>query len=104
MGLEIKEIIARGSFVSDEIVNPLLVNAINDNKNKPGIIFDGYPRSIIQAENLEQILNKENQIIEIPLNSWQDIANSKITIFDFIKTPYNFLKIIIRYKFNKKYL
>ena len=80
MGLEIKEIIARGSFVSDEIVNPLLVNAINDNKNKPGIIFDGYPRSIIQAENLEQILNKENQIIDatIFLNVNREMIQKRI--------------------------
>mgnify|MGYP001379152762 CR=1 FL=1 len=46
---------------------------------------------------------KEKKIIEIPLNTWSDIANSKITILDFAKTPFNLLKIILKYRFNKNY-
>ena len=65
IGLEIEKIISKGNFVTDEVVNPLLIEAINKNKNKNGIIFDGYPRNIPQALNLEKILNEENQKIEI---------------------------------------
>ena len=52
-----------GKFVSDEIVNNLIKNIILDPKNKNKLIFDGYPRSISQAKNLDEILKSSNQII-----------------------------------------
>ena len=53
-----------GKFVEDEIVNKLLEKIIfNSNKNNR-LIFDGYPRTINQAKNLESLLNKSNQKIE----------------------------------------
>jgi len=42
-----------GKFVSDEIVNDLIKNIILDPKKKSKLIFDGYPRSISQAKNLD---------------------------------------------------
>jgi len=54
IGKKIDHIIAHGDFVVDKIVNQLL---------KIVIIFDGYPRNISQAENLEIILNEDNQSI-----------------------------------------
>tara|TARA_B100000900_G_scaffold393354_1_gene389747 strand:+ start:1339 stop:1902 length:564 start_codon:yes stop_codon:yes gene_type:complete len=53
-----------GKFVSDEIVNNLIKNIIFDPKKKNKLIFDGYPRSISQAKNLEKILNSSNQTID----------------------------------------
>ena len=47
--------------------------------------------------------NKEKKIIEIPLNTWSDIADSKITMMDFVKTPYNLFKIILKYKFKNNH-
>ena len=41
-----------GNFVSDEIVNKLIENVVFDLK-KDKLIFDGYPRSISQAKNLD---------------------------------------------------
>ena len=56
-----------GKFVEDEIVNKLLEKIIFDTNKKNKLIFDGYPRTINQAKNLENLLNKSNQKIEYVL-------------------------------------
>ena len=53
-----------GKFVSDEIVNKLIKKTIFDPKNKDRLIFDGYPRSINQAKNLNLLLDESNQKID----------------------------------------
>ena len=52
-----------GKFVEDEIVNKLLEKTISNSK-KNNLIFDGYPRTINQAKNLNSLLSKYNQKIE----------------------------------------
>ena len=54
-----------GKFVDDEIVNKLLENIIFDPKKMNKLIFDGYPRTINQAKNLDNLLNKSNQKIDL---------------------------------------
>ena len=53
-----------GKFVEDEIVNKLLEKIIFDSNKINNLIFDGYPRTINQATNLENLLNKSNQKID----------------------------------------
>ena len=53
-----------GKFISDEIVNNLIKDIIFDPQKKNRLIFDGYPRSISQAKNLDIILENSNQIID----------------------------------------
>jgi len=53
-----------GKFVSDEIVNNLIKNIIFDIKKKNKLIFDGYPRSLSQAKNLDKLLNETKQKIK----------------------------------------
>tara|TARA_B100001029_G_scaffold174540_1_gene174772 strand:- start:499 stop:1062 length:564 start_codon:yes stop_codon:yes gene_type:complete len=53
-----------GKFVEDEIVNKLLEKTIFDEKKMNKLIFDGYPRTINQAKNLESLLIKSNQKID----------------------------------------
>ena len=53
-----------GKFVDDEIVNKLLEKIIFDKKKKNKLIFDGYPRTINQAKNLEKLLRDSNQKID----------------------------------------
>ena len=53
-----------GKFVSDEIVNSLLRKYIFDPVKKDKLIFDGYPRSLKQAKNLEVLLKDSNQKID----------------------------------------
>ena len=64
-GKEIETVISKGNFASDEIVNKLLKNTILNLKFRDRIIFDGYPRSIDQAKNLDLILKEFNQKIDL---------------------------------------
>ena len=52
-----------GKFVSDEIVNKLIKDVIFDPNKKDKLIFDGYPRSLSQAKNLDLLLKNSNQKI-----------------------------------------
>ena len=54
-----------GRFVSDDIVNKLLKNYVFDPQKKQKLIFDGYPRSLSQAKNLELLLKDSNQKIDL---------------------------------------
>ena len=54
-----------GKFVNDEIVNKLIENVISDPQKKDKLIFDGYPRSPSQAKNLDLLLDKSNQKIDL---------------------------------------
>ena len=53
-----------GSFVNDEIVNNLIKKILFDPQKKNKLIFDGYPRSISQAKNLNLLLESSNQKID----------------------------------------
>ena len=53
-----------GKFVKDEIVNELIKNVIFDPHKKNKLIFDGYPRSISQAKNLDLLLSSTNQRVD----------------------------------------
>ncbi len=52
-----------GKFVSDEIVNTIIKKFIFDPQKKNKLIFDGYPRSLDQAKNLDNLLNDSEQKI-----------------------------------------
>tara|TARA_B100000579_G_C22042221_1_gene493168 strand:- start:27 stop:434 length:408 start_codon:yes stop_codon:yes gene_type:complete len=56
-----------GKFVSDEIVNKLIEKLVYDPRKKGKMIFDGYPRSLSQAENLVLLLQSSNQKIDLIL-------------------------------------
>ena len=80
LGKSIEKLITNGIFVSDEIVNNLLQQSITNLKFRDRIIFDGYPRNIKQAKNLENILAEFNQNIGhiIFLNVSRDIIEKRI--------------------------
>ena len=63
IGKKIIHDMSDGKFVNDKIVNKLIENAICDPKKKNKLIFDGYPRSLDQAKNLDLLLDKYNQKI-----------------------------------------
>ena len=67
IGKKIDQIISQGEFANDEIVNKLLKTVITNPSYRNRIIFDGYPRNITQAENLEIILNADNQSVNFIL-------------------------------------
>ncbi len=80
LGREIEALIASGKFASDETVNILLRKSITNLKFRDRIIFDGYPRNVDQAKNLEVILDEFNQTIGhiIFLNVSRDIIEKRI--------------------------
>jgi|TARA_B110001450_G_scaffold5620_1_gene5839 adenylate kinase len=80
LGQEIEKIISKGNFVSDDTVNTLLRKSITNLKFRDRIIFDGYPRNIQQANNLNEILTEFNQKIGhiISLNVSRDIIEKRI--------------------------
>ena len=63
LGKKIKDIISKGDFASDDLVNSLLEKSITNLKFRDRIIFDGYPRNLVQAKNLENLLKNFNQTI-----------------------------------------
>ncbi len=65
LGKQIEAVISKGNFASDEIVNKLLKNTILNLKFRDRIIFDGYPRTVDQAKNLDLILKESNQKIDL---------------------------------------
>ena len=80
LGNEIEKLISKGKFVSDEVVNDLLRESINNLKFRDRIIFDGYPRTIDQAKNLDMILKNFSQKIDliISLNVEREIIEKRI--------------------------
>ena len=67
LGSEISSIINSGELVSDKIVSNLIEKFISNDNYKNKIIFDGYPRTLIQAKNLDDLLKKYKQKIDIVL-------------------------------------
>jgi len=81
LGLKITSIVNSGSLVSDDIINSLIENIVSNEVYKKRIIFDGYPRNLSQAENLNNLLIKYNQKIDIviSLKVSLDVIKKRIT-------------------------
>ncbi len=60
LGLEAQSIIASGGLVSDEIIVQIIEKTITENPNAKGFLFDGFPRTYIQAYILEGLMIKLN--------------------------------------------
>ena len=67
LGNKISSIMNSGELVSDEIVGDLIEKFISNENYKNKIIFDGYPRTLSQAKNLDILLNNHKQKIDIVL-------------------------------------
>ena len=67
LGSQISSIINSGELVSDKIVGNLIEKFVSNNIYKNKIIFDGYPRTLIQAKNLDNLLKKYKQKLDIVL-------------------------------------
>ena len=56
LGLRAKKLMDEGLLVPDEVVIGMIDNALNANKSAAGFIFDGFPRTVPQAESLDRLL------------------------------------------------
>lgn len=64
LGQRVAAIMDSGSLVSDEIVIALIEEALSQNKDAPGFIFDGFPRTVAQAEALDAMLARHGKQID----------------------------------------
>ena len=60
LGIKAKEYMAKGELVPDEVTIGMLKNKVDANPDVSGIIFDGFPRTIPQAEALDVFLQEKN--------------------------------------------
>lgn len=67
LGLEAKKFMDGGLLVPDEVVIGMIDSAINNNKDAKGFLFDGFPRTAVQAEKLDELLKQHNAEINIVL-------------------------------------
>ncbi|MFZ1750099.1 MAG: adenylate kinase [Saprospiraceae bacterium] len=63
LGLKAKEYMSKGQLVPDEVTIGMLINKVNANPEAKGIIFDGFPRTIAQAEAFDQFLQAQNTAV-----------------------------------------
>ena len=64
IGKRIISFMNEGKFVNDEIVDSLMKKVVFDSTKKGKLIFDGYPRTIDQAKNLDLLLSETEQQID----------------------------------------
>lgn len=57
---KINEVLSSGALVSDDLAIELLEKALTENKESNGFVFDGFPRTLYQAEKLDELFNELN--------------------------------------------
>ena len=82
LGNQISSIMETGNLVSDEIVGSLIEKYISNKIFKNRLIFDGYPRNLVQAKNLDYLLQKYDQKINIVLKLTVNLETIKKRILE----------------------
>ena len=82
LGSKISSIMNAGELVSDNIVSELIEKFVSNDKYKNKIIFDGYPRNLEQAKNLDKMLRSYRQKINIVLKLSVTLATVKKRILE----------------------
>ncbi len=67
LGLEAKKIIDKGGLVPDEVVIGLISKELDEHKDAKGFIFDGFPRTTFQAQELDKMLDGKGLHINLML-------------------------------------
>ena len=68
LGLEAKALMDKGQLVPDAVVIGMIENKLDSNKAALGFVFDGFPRTVVQAEALDALLAKRNVPIKLVLS------------------------------------
>ena len=96
LGIEANKYISKGELVPDEITVPMVVDRLNESDAIDGAILDGFPRTIAQAEKLEEILSAKGKKVDLVINltSPKDeiitrILNRRVCSNQACKTTYN---------------
>lgn len=64
MGKIVADVMARGALVTDEIVIGLIREKLSDKSEHGGFIFDGFPRTLAQADALGELMSAEGQTLD----------------------------------------
>ena len=67
LGLEAKSLIEAGHLVPDEVVIGMVNSAVDAHPDVPGFLFDGFPRTVAQAEALDNLLSQKKKKINTVL-------------------------------------
>ncbi|MGL4790204.1 MAG: adenylate kinase [Anaerotignaceae bacterium] len=65
LGLQIKSIMAKGGLVSDELIIAIVKERIKEDDCKNGFILDGFPRTVVQAEKLDELIGNIDKVVYI---------------------------------------
>ncbi len=65
LGLEAKRYMDQGQLVPDEVVIGMIGSALDSNPQAKGFLFDGFPRTVAQAEALDKLLKEKNTEIAV---------------------------------------
>ena len=68
LGIEADKYISKGNLVPDDITVPMVENRLTWDDAKNGVILDGFPRTIEQAEKLDEILSKNGKKVDLVVN------------------------------------
>ncbi|MFH1427988.1 MAG: nucleoside monophosphate kinase, partial [Patescibacteria group bacterium] len=72
LGKTIKRLINQGNLVPDDLTAEIIKNKLSKSNLENGVIFDGFPRNLHQAEFLDEIL-KINLVFEVWINDKESI-------------------------------
>ncbi len=68
LGIEANKYMKNGALVPDEITVPMVANRLEEDDAKNGVILDGFPRTIAQAEKLDEMLAAKGNKIDLVIN------------------------------------
>ena len=68
LGIEAEKYISKGNLVPDPITVPMVKDRLNWEDAKNGVILDGFPRTIEQAEELDKILENKEEKVDLVIN------------------------------------
>jgi len=82
LGIEADKYISKGNLVPDEITVPMVKDRLTWEDAKNGVILDGFPRTIEQAEKLDEILAEKGEKVDLVINlvtPYDEIIDRMIT-------------------------
>ena len=64
LGKKMSSIMSKGELVPDEVVIEMIADKIDSTKGVAGFLFDGFPRTVVQTDELEKMLNARGMKID----------------------------------------
>lgn len=98
LGILADSYISKGNLVPDDVTINIVKNRLKDEDVQKGIILDGFPRTVKQAEELDKILKEDNKKVDIVVNLTtpeeeiiERIVNRRVCSNQECKTIYNLI-------------